>query len=395
MLTLILAQPRTGKSQLAVKFGLQHIKEGKRVFVTNFNQTEEQRLKSGFERYDTPQEWWGPDGTEFAPAHPEWQNPLPHGSVWIIDEAQDIFPQRGKDRQLPDFIKLFSKHGHHDLTIYILTQDASQLDVHLRRNTNLTLHMTRPLMMRKANIYTFRGYQEMPNDAWRRSQVWKSAETKTTFKYSKKYQDLYVSASAHESIKLRFPPKLLFLPVLLGLVVWLLYFSYSRLMGGDEVTTPIEAAASLATGAVAPADAASASTNTAGNNKRTLTTEEYLAQWKPRVPGVPNSAPAYDGFEVQDYPRPYCIISGNPTTGDCSCYTQQATYLDIPDDDCRRYVKGGVWDPYRKPSSAPQNEGNTAASADASSTGSVVIPNAVNGSQTFPESPHYVPGDGG
>lgn len=367
MLTLILAQPRTGKSQLAVKLGLQHKKEGKRVFVTNFNQTDEQRAESGFEKYDTPREWWGDEGSEFAPAHPEWRNPLPHGAVWIVDEAQDIFPQRGKNTPLPDFIKLFSKHGHHDLTIYILTQDASQLDVHLRRNTNLTMHMTRPLMMRKANIYTFRGYQELPNDAWRRSQVWKSAETKTTFKYSKKYQRLYISASAHESIKLRIPPKLLLLPLLVVGVLWLLYFAYSRVTGGKETDASLVGqVAAKVTGAEAPT-AAALDSSSAGKGERVLTKDQYLALWVPRVEDLDWTAPAYDGFEVQDYPRPYCIIVGLPGDDECRCYTQQATRLDVSKRQCLVNVRKGVWDPFKKPlESKQQGQAPVQAKEDAS-----------------------------
>lgn len=328
MLTLILAQPRTGKSQYAVKLGLEHKAEGKRVFVTNFNQTDAQRAQTGFEVYDTPDDWW---------------ESLPHGAVWIIDEAQDIWPQRDKSRALPEHIKLLSKHGHHDLTIYLITQDAMQLDVHIRRNCNITLYLTRPLNLNRALIYTFRGYQEMPNDAWRRSQVLKSAESKKRFKYDRKLQRLYTSASAHEHIKKRLPLRLLLLPVLVAIVAGLLWFAWSRLRAdADPLKAPSSAVATVAA-AVTGAEAPTAATLVAA------TPQQWMDRFKERVPGVPWSAPAYDGFQVKDYPRPLCIISGPEWEDSCRCYTQQATRLKVSDEQCRDYVHNGAWDPFKEP----------------------------------------------
>lgn len=328
MLTLILAQPRTGKSQYAVKLGQEHKAEGRRVFVTNFNQTVEQRAETGFEVYDTPDDWW---------------NSLPHGAVWIIDEAQDIWPQRDKSRTLPEHIKLLSKHGHHDLTIYIITQDAMQLDVHIRRNCNITLYLTRPLNLNRALVYTFRGYQEMPNDAWRRSQVLKSAESKKRFKYDKKLQRLYTSASAHEHIKKRFPLRLLLLPVLVAVVLWLLWFAWSRLRSDADPTKAPSSAVAAVAAAVTGAGAPTAATPV------TVSPGQWMDRFKERVPGVPWSAPAYDGFQVKDYPRPFCIISGPEWEDSCHCYTQQATRLKVSDEQCRDYVHNGAWDPFKEP----------------------------------------------
>lgn len=323
MLTLIVAQPRTGKSQFAVSKMFEHRAEGKRVFVTNFNQTPQQRETLGVEEFTDYKEWW---------------EKLPHGAVWIIDEAQDIFPQRVKT-ELPEWIKLFSKHGHHDLTIYVITQDAMQLDVHLRRNSNFTLYMTRPLNMSRALIYTFRGYQEIPNDAWRRSQVLKTAESKKKFAYKKKYQDAYVSASAHEHIKKRFPIRLfVLLPILVLIVGGLLWFAWGRLKKDSTGSGTTAAVAAAAIGADAPADAAP---------QPALSLEQYQAKFKPRIDDVPWSAPAYDGFEVTDYPRPYCYRGRRG----CRCFTQQGSRLKMTVAQCDKYIEEGYFDPFKKEAS--------------------------------------------
>lgn len=348
MLFLVVALPRTGKSQFMVKTLLDAKGQGKRVFVTNFKQTAEQRQASGFEVYGDDTEWQCLEQDTWKGDVSGWITELPPGAVWMIDEAQDVFPQRSKNDQLPEWIKLLSKHGHRDLTIYIVTQDAMQLDVHVRRNSNITYYMTRPLNMSRALIYTFRGYQEIPNDAWRRSQVLKTAESKTKFKYSSKYQELYSSASAHEHVKVRLPWKIFIPVVLLALVALLLGYAWHRLKSQAKGATPTASIAAAVTGAAAPTAATLAADS---QSNHVLTTDEYIARFTPRIKGVPVSAPAYDGFEVTDYPRLYCYTTTNDAGEDvCKCITQQGSRVNIELLQCLDYVQNGYFDPFRKDS---------------------------------------------
>lgn len=327
MLYLIIAKPRTGKSQLAVSKMYEYLAQGKQVFVTNFNQTDEQRERMGVIKFDEPNEWW---------------EKLPAGAVWFVDETQQIWPQRGKSTPLPEYIKQLSLHGHKDLTIYLITQDAMQVDVHIRRNTNFTLYMTRPLGLKAAKVYTFRDYQEIPNDAWRRSQALKLAEQKQTFRYKAKFQDSYVSASAHEHIKPRLPKRLLVLPIAVGVVVYALWSAWSGLRSKalDDPASPTGAVAAAVVGAGAPTQAAPAASVSSQTES-----EAYIARFTPRVPDVPWSAPAYDGFPVKDYPRPLCYI----VDWECKCKTQQATTLNLSDETCRTIATDGAFDPFKDP----------------------------------------------
>jgi hypothetical protein len=63
------------------------------------------------------------------------------------------------------------------------------------------------------------------------------------------------------------------------------------------------------------------------------------------------SAPAYDGFEVQDYPRPHCVIVGDQAVERiaCRCYTQQVTPMEMEDRACIQIARYGAWDPRRPP----------------------------------------------
>lgn len=371
MLHLVIALPRTGKSQFMVKTLLDAKEQGKPVYVTNFKQTPEQRERSGFQVYGDAPDWdWSAEDTWRGNVS-GWLAELPRGAVWMVDEAQDVFPQRGKNDKLPEWIKLLSKHGHHDLTIYIVTQDAMQLDVHVRRNSNITYYMTRPLNMRRALIYTFRGYQEIPNDAWRRLQVLKSAESKKKFRYSSKYQQLYQSASAHDHIRIRLPWKLFIPVVLLGVVAVLLWFAWSRLSAHSKGEGPTAAVAAAVTGAQAPT-AATADSSSGGSHVATV--DEYVARFQPRVDGVPWSAPAYDGFEVTDYPRPACYVTQNDLGEEvCKCISQQGSRLQIKHLQCLDYVQNGYFDPFKRESSSGQRSAAASDTVDAPSAPSAAV----------------------
>lgn len=373
MIYLVIAKPRTGKSQWAVSKMYEHLEKGQAVFVTNFNQTDEQRAKMGVIKFDTPN---------------EWREKLPEGAVWFVDETQQIWGQRGKQHELPEHIKQLSLHGHRNLTIYLITQDAMQVDVHIRRNTNFTVYMTRPLGLNRANVYFFRDYQEIPNDAWRRSQTLKLAEEKKTFKYKAKFQDSYISASAHDHIKPRLPKRLLILPIGVAIVGYSVYSAYTglRKTSDDAQAPPGKLAAAVVSAEAPTAAAPAASPPSTPASAAPTDAKAYLERFTPRIPDAPWSAPAYDQFEVKDYPRAFCYV----VEFSCKCRSQQNTPLDISDETCRNIAVNGYWDPFKDPvgqvAQAKQPEPGEANSGASGSAGEFRI---------MPIMSYRVPGDWG
>ena len=77
----------------------------------------------------------------------------------------------------------------------------------------------------------------------------------------------------------------------------------------------------------------------------TLTADQFVASFAPRLPGFPNTAPRYDGVTepvVAPYPAA-CVSSAKG----CRCYTQQATRLNVPEETCVQIVQNGYfvdWD---------------------------------------------------
>lgn len=71
-------------------------------------------------------------------------------------------------------------------------------------------------------------------------------------------------------------------------------------------------------------------------------TFDPVADYQPRIAGMPETAPAYDELRKPvDFPRPQCVAKANT----CNCYSQQATLLqDYPQELCFTFVKQGYFD---------------------------------------------------
>lgn len=70
----------------------------------------------------------------------------------------------------------------------------------------------------------------------------------------------------------------------------------------------------------------------------------YLQPYMARIDGLPHTAPIYDDLNKPiQRPMPNCIASIR--TGDCNCFTQQATKMSVPFDLCHSIVKNGFFDP--------------------------------------------------
>jgi hypothetical protein len=77
-----------------------------------------------------------------------------------------------------------------------------------------------------------------------------------------------------------------------------------------------------------------------------LRQKDFNKWMKPRVDGLPWSAPMFDKLEVQAQPRLYCVADEN---GGCLCETEQGTRYDEPVKTCRAIVANGVYNPFIPP----------------------------------------------
>ncbi|MDD2182160.1 zonular occludens toxin family protein, partial [Kingella sp. SNUBH-2017] len=118
---------------------------------------------------------------------------------------------------------------------------------------------------------------------------------------------------------------------------------------------------------------------------RPLSASDYI----PSIDGQPWTAPIYNGHNrnIQTMPYPAaCVKSGSK----CTCYTDQATTLEIDKAQCLKYVEDGIYNPYladeyQNQTPAPRAYGRQEAaqsSPQVSSLGGRVLPSLSEGNDS-------------
>lgn len=292
------------------------------VFVCNVR-----GLRPGmFEELETPWDW----------------EELPDGSLVLVDEAWEFFGKHLRNGDDPRILN-FAKHRHRGFDFIFTTQAPSQLAPFMRDLLGRHVHVTRKFGTETTIRYEWPHVQDNPN-----SQTAKANAIESVWQYPHEVFSLYESATLH-TVKRKIPAKvitaLVFAALSLVATPAAFYLLWNSFSGPAEASTPtLEAPPSSARSA--------ASTERKAAQEGQLTTEEYVYQRTPRVEADPASAPLYDQFEVQDYPRMFCVISGDQRIEriSCRCRTQQMTPVLVDDRVCIRIARDGYWDPRLRPS---------------------------------------------
>lgn len=264
---------------------------------------------------------------------PEKWYELPEGSVVVFDEAQDTFPTRSGKEPVPEKCKAFEKLRHRGLTAVVVTQMPRQIDIHLRMLVGEHIHIERIMGSERAVTFTWPKVCEDVDDKQKRQEA-----VKGIFAYPKASYELYKSAEIH-TIKRKLPWPFLAIPVALALVGYLAYSAYDTLIA-KRTTSPDTAPASVLP---APINAVMNPGSPGQQQDKVMTTPEYLAHYTPRIPGLPHTAPAYDGaMQVKTAPKPSACIASRKK---CTCYTDQATPILMGDQLCRDIASNGMFDP--------------------------------------------------
>lgn len=265
---------------------------------------------------------------------------IPQGAIFIIDEVQKFFPVRGPALAVPPAISHLETHRHEGQDIIWITQHSSLLDHHARRLIGEHVHLQRNFGMPFATLY--RGNELIDTKNWHELQ---KAE-KSQFKHPKDVFPLYKSAEVHTH-KARFPKKLLLIPALLLLVAFGFYKAYSTLFGKTPAVPAAQSAAGTAANNAPSAGFASSPGGVIGSAAPTA--EQLAVSLKPVIEGIPWTAPYY-----KDLAKPVVmpIISGciySRARNKCSCYSQQATVVDMSQSVCMGYVAHHAFNPFKPP----------------------------------------------
>lgn len=269
------------------------------------------------------------DWTEWEPER--WEE-LPPGSIFVIDECQDVFPPRGRGDP-PDWIRELAKHRHGGVDLVLLTQHPMLFDTFVRRLCDRHFHVMRVFGMQRSTVHEFAsGVRENVDKS-------RTGSIRHEWSYPKKYFGAYQSAELHTG-KTRLPMRvyvMLAAPVVFALLAWA---AYSRLM-------PDTAAAASAKGGAAAASAPRADTATRAQARNGGAERDMIREHTPRVAGLDYTAPIYDEVTkpvVAPYPAA-CVQAAER----CHCYSQQGTRLDVPADMCASIVARGFFVAWNQP----------------------------------------------
>lgn len=327
MIHLISGLPGSGKSLRTVFLIQKFLEEGRPVYAR------------GIDDLNVPM-------VELLEDPNDWES-LPDGAVIVIDEAQKVWPSRRGAEPIPP-VRALSEHRHQGKDFILITQHPAMLDSYVRRLVGRHEHLVRRFGVQACTIY---GWNEVQDDPSQDSA--RALSEESLWSYPKHLYGKYKSATLH-TVKRRVPKALIVLAACVLAIPVLAWSAYSTVSGwgdGAQESAPEADSPGL------PGLSA-----TAGTPDASAPLLDYVDLYRPRVPGVMWSAPAYDGFEVQDYPRPHCIIAGDQRVESitCTCYTQQVTPMDMPDRMCIAIARHGVWDPRRPPmESKDQDTGNS------------------------------------
>lgn len=257
---------------------------------------------------------------------------LPPGSVICIDECQeeDYFPQ---DRGQPSaWVKAISKVRHEGMDFWLATQHPNLMSGYVRRLVDEHVHSVRKFKSSVVGRFTWGRCMENCEKESAQKTAIHSVGT-----LPKEVFSLYKSSNAH-TMKRSIPWRAWVLPiavVVAAAAIVFLPFALKRLQHARE--------AAITGGPASASSSATARTASAEHEDDAMRRTDMAKWMRPRLDGVPWSAPMFDNLQVRTVPKLYCVAVDD---GRCTCHTEQGTRYAVPADRCRAIVADGLYNPF-------------------------------------------------
>lgn len=323
MITLITGIPGSGKTSYVVDWLMKQ--QGRPIFADGVPE-----LKLTHEPCPPLKEWTYEKDDPASASGKKICFSYPPNSIVVIDEAQRVYRPRPVGSKVPPEVAAFETHRHEGLDFVLITQNPTLIDSNVRKLIGRHVHF-RP-------TWAGRYMHEWNECADVESSNARSLAATTRYKLPKRAFDQYHSAVLHTKNKAKIP----FVAYIFGAAIiamcallWHLYGRY------QQISKPAAAATASTVSGAQPGQA--------GPQGHVLTKHEYVAQYEPRIAGLPHTAPAYDQVTTpQDAPVPVGCIDSKKTG--CKCYDQQGTRYSTTEDICRQWIaNNGFWIPWKKP----------------------------------------------
>lgn len=268
--------------------------------------------------------------------HKWWE--LPPGSIIAIDECQEdgsnaeqpvaLMP---KDRGLPAaWVQKISKVRHYGMDFLLTTQDPCNMSAYVRRLVDKHVHTVRKFGTSVIQRFTWGRCIDDPYSRREQKQAVSDVSTLPS-----KVFELYKSSQLH-TMKRRIPLKVYLLVVAVFVAI------------GCAVAVPVflhrmQKTSIASVGGAAASQLKGAALSRVSAEDETLRHTDMAKWMRPRVAGVPWSAPMFDKLEVQAQPRLFCVAVDD---GRCTCNTEQGTRYEVPLKQCREIVSNGLYNPF-------------------------------------------------
>lgn len=266
---------------------------------------------------------------------PIWKSP---GSLIIVDEVQRIWRPRTGGSHVPAAVSGLETHRHYGIDFWLISQGPHLFDNAIRLLVGRHVHLVAKWAGR-----TQYEWPECKQDV--QSRV--DAVTRP-YTLPKRVYSMYSSAEVHTKQQKRKPMSFYFSIFAAIFVIVAVGFATTRFK--QKINGPVAGVAA------APAGDSPQSPGSFNSDHGSVykTAVDIQRDYTPIVPSLPWSAPVYQGL-VKPVAAPR-IIGCVATPDKCTCYTQQATKVDMDEGVCRLYLKERAFDPFRADKQDPGNE---------------------------------------
>lgn len=264
----------------------------------------------------------------------DWPHWATEGSLLVVDEVQFIW-RPSSSGKLPQGIAALETHRHKGLDFWIISQGPHLFHSNIRLLISRHIHL----------VANWRGRTEYEFPECRQNVAARSDAIKRPYTLPKKIFGLYKSASMHTKLEKRKPLSYYVLIACVCFIAIGTTLFVGRIKSKFEPTPQQTKAADTPTQATLGAGGGGAAAVPLSNTLHAKPQNNF-PDFKPTIPGVLESAPAYQPLlKVTSAPLLFgCVYSA--ARDECKCYTQQATPYPTSKPYCMETVKNHRFNPY-------------------------------------------------
>jgi hypothetical protein len=275
-----------------------------------------------------------------------WWEELPRGSIIAIDECQEehLMP---KDNGRPaEWVQRIAKVRHFGMTFLLTTQHPANMSAFVRRLVDQHVHTVCKFGTKVISRYTWGRCMDEPEKRRAQKEAIEDIGTLPAEVFN-----LYTSSQLHTR-KARIPRKVYyFVALVVAAVAAVVSVPFLVRRAQQHNVESISGQAAPASGSTAPTPASARRDD--GDPDQRLRRENFVEWMRPRVDGLPWSAPMFDHLEVRAQPRLFCMAVDD---GRCICHTEQGTRYAVEANRCRQIVADGLYNPFADAIAADHRE---------------------------------------